>query len=165
MKLKFNKLNNSIDQKLISNYEGAGAGIWLDVTNHVHFNIYDIDINPPNYVETGASNTVVNTVDWYTIIGTYDGQELSLYINNIKEKSVPLTGRIKASIRPLTIGINLDSGEKNNLVLEGPGYITIYEILIFDRSLTNEEITQDFSDKINPVNKEKLLVWYKFTQE
>ena len=70
---------------------------------------------------------------------------------------------------PFLIGINPDSGNTYTTAA-GTGYryhgsisyTTYTDALIFDRTLTSEEIAQDYSNKINPTNKEDLLLWYKF---
>ena len=73
---------------------------------------------------------------------------------------------------PLLIGSNPDysstgkyetrSGTKYRLNGSDFSRATFAETLIFDRALTEEEISKDYGEKINPTNKQDLLLWYKF---
>ena len=47
-------------------------------------------------------------------------------------------------------------------VPNGFSYNITSDALIFKRALTEEEIVSNYADKVNPTNKDDLLLWYKF---
>ena len=62
---------------------------------------------------------------------------------------------------PIILGANPNENVEN-FTLVNPASVTISDALIFDRGLSAEEIKENYSEIPNPINKDQLLVWYKF---
>jgi len=72
--------------------------------------------------------------DWYHVVGVYDGEEVSLYLNGVKGTTpVSHTGSIKVSSVPVYIGVRGPSGP-NALDAD------VDEVRIFKTALPYEEI-------------------------
>ncbi len=158
IRLKFNDIEK--EQYILSNQEGAG-GAFIYRNQYIRLTLYGQDLPTPGYMATPYSKTKLNADTWYTIVGTYDskvGKEI-LYINGGEEASQALTGRIKPSVVFIGIGQN---PYKNLSTITSPTYATYSDVLIFDRALTSDEIKENYSNVPNPVNKNELLLWYKF---
>ena len=160
-RVKFNKLGSELGvlQEFLGNWEGAGGGFGLRNNDKLLFNLWGQDLPTPAYKSSGESNTTVSLGVWYTLVGTYDGSKIRLYINGIEESSGDMTGRVKPSRAMLMLGGN--SAPKSTAV-GNASYTTFTDVLIFDRALTAEEIAKNYSGVPNPVNKDQLLLWYKF---
>ena len=163
IRVKFNKINTN-QQEFIGNWDSAGGGIYLTSNNKIGFSLYSSNLNPPAYKQLIGSKTITNINEWYTIIGNYNGKEISLYVNGIKEKSASLTGNIEISKMPILIGAN-PNGNPGNFTMTSQSSITVSDALIFDRALNEEEIKENYSAKPNPVNKDNLLIWYDFREK
>ena len=77
-----------------------------------------------------------------------------------KEANVNSTGGIKPSTAFIALGQNPSTDSLSGI--HSPSYTTFSDALIFDRALSEEEIKENYSGIPNPVNKDKLLLWYKF---
>ena len=156
-RVKFNQIDGL--QEFMNNFEDAGVGLGLN-SNYMYINIYDLDTNPPGY-KTVYNRLIIVPTEWYTVVGTYDGTNLKLYINGQEEASINLSGRIKPSPAPVLLGGNLNI-QQNSYFVSNPTYTTFSDTLIFNRALTQEEILENYQEIPNPVNKQDLLLWYKF---
>ena len=150
-KLKFNKYSGN--ESIFGNWESKGVGIFVR-KYYFGFNILGttrVDI---------TTNTKITDSNWHILVGTYDGNNVSLYIdgNNVKEQAV---GYI--NIEESTSSLNLGADAKVNATgFANKSFATYSEALLFDRALTAEEIAQDYAEQINPTNKQDMLLWYKF---
>ncbi|MDD5191807.1 MAG: sialate O-acetylesterase [Candidatus Nanoarchaeia archaeon] len=82
------------------------------------------------------SSSSVNLGEWYYLVSTYDGEILKLYVNgvNVGNNETP-SGNIDSSLGPLIIGSSL--GQPDMAPFNG----TIDDVMIFNRSLSAEEIS------------------------
>lgn len=87
-------------------------------------------------------------------MGTYDGNNEKIYIDGQSSNFSTFSEDIKVSDSPFYIGNGMGDVDYT--------MTTVSDALIYNRALTDTEIYQDFTDKINPTNQKKLLLWYKF---
>lgn len=84
--------------------------------------------------QTVNSVTAANVDEWYHVAGTYDGDELSIYVNGVLEESRPQKGEFAVSNGPLSIGFLSDGSAQTIGIID--------EVLIANRALTEEEIKE-----------------------
>lgn len=84
------------------------------------------------------SATVINTATWYHFVGTYDGAEVNLYINGVRENSTPKTGTIFNSAEEIKIG---RYGYYSGWVFHG----AIDNVAIWNRALSSNEVSEVYS--------------------
>ncbi|MCK5283718.1 MAG: hypothetical protein KAK00_10035 [Nanoarchaeota archaeon] len=85
---------------------------------------------------SGYSTSNIALREWTFIAGTYNGSDMAIYVNGVKENSSITTGIINKSTVPLTIG---NSGDGNQ-ALNG----SIDEVTIWKRALSPEEINASY---------------------
>jgi hypothetical protein len=104
---------------------------WI-TTNKAHFLVAS-ETNGIKYIQ---SSSTLNQNQWYHIVGTYDGSELNLYVNGVSDATaVAQSGPIRNPTQIFTIS------EPNGADPYGNAFNgTIDEVLIFNRSLSAEEI-------------------------
>lgn len=111
------------------------------------------------YIKNTYTQTI-NYNEWYTSVGTYDGNIMKLYLNGKLVVTTNVSGTIKPSPAPFHIASN-PSGSGSPSVFSNFIYS---DILLYDRALSEEEITEVFSNTIdkNKVSQDKLLFYYDF---
>lgn len=164
-RVKFNSISN---QYFFGNWEGAGGGLYLSSAESPDIALSLFVDNEYKYV---YANKKIAANEWHTIIGLYDG---SLEENNIKiyldgvdvtRNNMNVKGNVKAVMTPILIGANPRlTFPFYNPPYDSPSYSTFKEVLVFDRALTEEKdkISINYKDNINVINKDELLLWYKF---
>jgi len=116
--------------------EGGGGKRYALVT-------YDGKISVAIDDDTVAKNVLstetYNDSKWHYVVGVRDGNNLRLYIDNVEETPTDITGYgdIDDATRPLVFGRRSDTSE---------GFYTglLDEIIIWNRTLTSDEISQLF---------------------
>lgn len=87
--------------------------------------------------------------DWHYLVGTWDGKNISLYIDGEVVKSGACEGELKAGAQPLHIGSRL-GGER---FLTG----IVDEVRIYNRALTKDEVKKDMETfgnvSVDPLQK------------
>ena len=152
--VRFMKEEYEVNNKagcMMGNWEGAGGGLSITNTN-VQFDLY---INNA-YKRYEAENLIPN--QYYTVVGTYDGSFIYLYVNGTLRVKEALTGNIKASPVPIHIGNNPQPNGELLETFKG----NLSDALILDRFVTEEEVKQYFTNEIPLIKDEKLLFQYKF---
>jgi large repetitive protein len=116
------------------------------------YTLYASDDNAPPalYTNTGAadvsavgSNLLTLNV-WTHLAGTYDGTTVRLYVNGSLISSKPLSGNLVSSTSPLRIGGNSIWGEYFSGLID--------DVRIYDRVLSNAEITTDMNSPVSSTN-------------
>ena len=165
-RVKFNDLTGN--QQFFGNWENAGGGI-IATEGRIRFSLYQQETSNYKILNT---NYDVNIDKYYIIVGVYNGNEMSIYIDGEKISGQEISGNIKPASMPILLGANPNPGMKNNFY----SYTTFTDALVFDSALTETEIKKYFSGEINEelvlseyVNKyadkksdQKLLLYYKF---
>ena len=88
-----------------------------------------------------ASSTAPSTNSWYHVAGTYDGTQVSIYVNGKLEGSTAVTGAIGASSNDLNIGSDPSNLQDTGRYWNG----MIDEVEIFNRALSATEIQAIYS--------------------
>lgn len=146
--------NKTSSMHLVSSHEATGLALIID-ENYLRFSLYILELSAYKEVYINKPPQIGEVM---TLIGTYDGQEIQLYLNGNKIANLAVEGNIKPSPTFIAIG-----GNPTADIIDGrQAYILLHEALIFNRALTEEEIQKDYTDEINPTNKQDLLLWYKF---
>lgn len=149
--------NNNIENQIIVNYESVGAGLSIDNSGYLFFEICSNETN--SYI-INRDQQLLSFKKWYTAVGTYDGTTMNLYLDGNLVSKLNVSGTIRPSKAPFYIGAN-----------PGAAYPTEHfsqnsydSILLYDRTLSSEEIKQNFSNTIdsNKIDKDKLLFYYDF---
>jgi len=95
------------------------------------------------------STSNIQTSSWINFITTYDGANIKVFINGVLEGITPMTGNIGYSNSELIIGGNL----KTNQYFKG----LIDDVAIYDRVLSQTEITNIFTGKSTSINEKEAL--------
>ena len=130
----------------------------IDSNGKIFFQIYSKEIL--DYKRARYLTNAINYNDWYTVVGTYDGNIIKLYLNGKLVVTNNVSGTIKPSSAPFHIASNPRSDGSPSVFSN-----FIYsDILLYDRVLSEEEITEVFSNTIdkNKVSQDKLLFYYDF---
>jgi len=157
VRLKINELNSE-EHYILSNLENGGASLKIN-NNYLVLEMY-LDGEYYSYL----SNYEVSTNEWLTIVCIYDGTDVSIYVNGIKQdinpesEEITFSGDVSISSMPFYIGGKPHRGAFITSLINA----TFDDVLIFDRVLSVEEIETDYSDVINASNKEGLLLYYNF---
>ena len=90
---------------------------------------------------TYVTSTTTPVVDvWYHLVGTWDGNLVKIYVNGVLQQTGTRGGSIPGSSAPLKIGSSsLDARWFNGI---------IDEVNLWDRALTQEEVTQVYSSNL-----------------
>ncbi len=143
-------------QHIIGNWEVAGMGFiyhYSDCSSNLCF------YPQINGYKAVNSSEEIKIGTWYTLVATYDGQTIKIYINGVETANYPITDNIRGSTEPIFLGANPGS-----LYGGAFAYATFSDALIFDRALSESEIKANYTNIPNPVDKSNLLLWYKFTK-
>lgn len=166
-KVKFNSLDNTLDEQFIfGNWEGGGLGLLVD-SGRLAFNIY---VN--GSYSTFYSNITPVTDVWYTLVGTYDGNNIKFYINGTEATlDTSISGATNTATGTIGVGMLFYIGgnpEVGNTILNddnSSGVKAIFDdILIFDRAVTASEVTADYSSEVTVTDKTDLLLYYDFKE-
>ncbi|OQX03673.1 MAG: hypothetical protein BWK80_55170 [Desulfobacteraceae bacterium IS3] len=112
------------------------------------FDIFDTDLK----WDSLYSSSQAITGKWKHLVATYDGQKMKLFIDGVlnSEKTIAVTLFSPTSPQSMTIGagINVDNGSYGNSVYYFNGLID--ELRIYNRALTEAEITQLYTSSSQP---------------
>ena len=133
------KLNTVSGYRMIASKPYAStshASPWFSYTLHANGNKLRMVIS--TNVSSNQSINSVNTLTtgmWYHVVGVYDGSEMKLYINGIKDSATKsITGNLNQYNTPLRIGTNGGFSEDFDGLID--------QIGIWNRALTDQEITE-----------------------
>lgn len=157
---------------LMGNWEDGGMGFSL-LNKKL---IFSLDTNDPDLLHSYKSYVTNYTLEkdtWYTVVGTYDGTNSSVYINGQKiewdsagiapkwsRNTNDITGSIIPSKVNIAINTNLEYGKYNSN--QKHALATYSDVLIFKRALSVEEISTNYMGTIDSVAKEELILQYRF---
>jgi len=117
----------------------------IDKMGKIAFSVYN-----PTFTDVALKwQDRVADRDWHHVVGVYDGTELRLYLDGALMNSIPKTGNLKSSTADFLIGSqnseNFFSGQLD-------------EAMIFDKALTQEDVSYLFANNYNPSNGNASLV-------
>ncbi len=119
----------SVSEGIILEKGGWGTGEYgmtYAGSNKPRFQIYDLSAN---YID---AVTATNNGAWHNVVGTWNGTNMSLYVDGVIENSTSATGTFIPDAENLYIG----SRGGNSNFFDG----IIDEIQIYDRALTPEQV-------------------------
>ena len=132
---------------ILGNWEQSGGGIYLNK------GLIESDIYIGNeYKHFGESDNVIPNT-WYTVVVTYDNNTIRTYINGELVDSKYVNGTIKISPFNIIIGAN---PAYNNRYTEFAN-MDVESISVYDRAITEEEVTNGYTDEIKVQNTNGLL--------
>lgn len=129
MYVKILKNDSSTTQELFGNWDVSGGGIYTDGSKYFAYDEHDG--TKYNYA---IYDTDIDNTKYYTLIGTYDGTEIKLYVDGLLQASV-LSDNLSISSFPILIGANPDI--VNNLDFAN---MALKEAMLYDRALDEDEV-------------------------
>jgi Concanavalin A-like lectin/glucanases superfamily/Divergent InlB B-repeat domain/Fn3 associated/Immunoglobulin domain len=114
----------------------SAFGFSIDPSSHPYF-LLSTNGAPPASVSITASGTTPTNV-WTHIAATYDGSQVSIYINGTLDSSMPFTGSIFPGTDDLGIGANVGGEPAGGMTAPFAGYID--EPAVYNRALSAAEI-------------------------
>ncbi len=132
-------------------------------TGERSFNIAGLDVNqnPVSWKEVLSPTNVLTLGTWTHVAGSYDGQNLRLYINGIEQNMAAFAGSIVASPNyPLTIGKLSDPSQFAQRFFNGK----IDEVRIWHRVLPAAELMANMNKHIDPATAVDLVSYWRFNE-
>jgi RHS repeat-associated protein len=124
---------------VVCNFESSGWGIEISPD----YDKWEWLLHINGSYRTVRSDAVVIPGEWYHIVGIYDGSEVSLFINGVKQTAtISVTGSIKESPVAVTIGANPEAG--GSFIRNFKGVID--EVAVYNTALSPEEIQQHYQN-------------------
>lgn len=149
-RVKFNELKTE-SMEYFGNWQSGGGGLGLSENSHTFFfNEYivrEIDAEHSQNVgyKTASSSVPAIRNKWYVVVGTYDNNNLKLYINGENKATSTAQGYISASPMEFMIGGNPQPvGEEWPMKL--PASISISNALIFNKAISQDIIEANYSN-------------------
>ena len=154
----------STEQYVIGNVQTGGSGIY----------IYNSKVCYQAYITTTKGSTAsgkyssvcsTQTIDlneWYTVVGTFDGKNLIVYVNGNKTtKSVATTtSYIGLSYYPMTVSTQYNGTESYGYATASFSG-TISNAYVFNRVLTDTEVNNYYTGMITSTNVTNYLDKYE----
>ena len=132
---------------LLGNPENAGGGISLN-SGFIISNVFVGNVYKTVYA---SDITIPNT--WYTVVATYDNNTEKMYINGKLIGSINAEGTIKISPVQLLIGANPSTDNHHY----GFTNMDVESVSVYDRAITEEEVTNGYTSEIKVQNTNGLL--------
>mgnify|MGYP005774564877 CR=1 FL=1 len=154
LRFKLHSVNSTINTYLFGNWESAGFGFLLSKTGQLFFQLYNENVS--NYITLPGSNIELDK--WYTVVATYDGTTIKIYINGELYTSTATTGEIKPSNVQFLLGANPGGNDRTSEFTN----FTVANAMVYDRTLSESEVANNFSNEITTYNKTDLLFGYDY---
>ena len=139
------KILNEKDEKklyVIDNYESGGMGIEKNTSGYM---LGAVNVDGSYY--TALSNNKINDNTKYSLTLQYDGSNILYRENDIKYNTYA-EGRIKEPINStrFVLGVNASGENYDNMESsEAFNNFEVYSVRIYNRALTDEEISQNYN--------------------
>lgn len=143
----------------INNFENAGGGLET-INNYFSFSLWIEELG--EYKKISATNIEIELGKWYTLVGTYDGNIMKLYIDGMLQASYDITGNILESSVPFHLGANYNLYSDKYYEHSN---IDVAQADIYNRALTAEEIENGYSKEIRVQNSDGLLKHVDFSNK
>ena len=149
-RVKFNELKTE-SMDYFGNWQNGGGGLGLSANSHTFFfNEYivnEIDAEHSQNIgyKTASSSVPAIRNRWYVVVGTYDNNDLKLYINGENKATETVPGYVSSSPMEFMLGGNPQPvGDGWPMIL--PANISISNALIFDKALSQDIIEENYSN-------------------
>ena len=147
IKFRLKSTTNDEQLHLLGNWESGGGGIYLN-SGLIYSSVFVGNIYNTVYA---SDSTIPDT--WYTVVETYDNNTIKMYINGNLISSIDAIGTMKKS--PVNIIIGANPQYNNNHY--GFTNIDVESVSIYNRAITEEEVTNGYTDEIKVQNTNGLL--------
>ena len=149
--LKMNRIETPKAQEFFGNWEGAGGGLAHNGSKNFTYAVYNS--TGKNY--PAAISDVFDYDEFHVVIGTYNGtsKAITLYVDGIKQSTTATSNSYTKTAMPFLIGANPNS-PATNPVAANVSNITLRAALLYNRALTDEEITNVTNYFINKYKEE-----------
>ena len=148
-----NELNDTSYNRLIGNWEQAGLGLHVLDNQKIRFDAH----NGSEYVAVDSANPI-NLGESYTAIGTYDGQNIKLFLNGVLVASLNASFEIATSVKPFSLAANLNTTTHTDFA-----NIDVKNVQIYNRAISEEEVAVVGEGKV--AHAEGLLRYVDFTNK
>jgi len=136
--LSFNGKNTGTGHiEYFGNWQGAGGGFVFETSYINRFRLTNGAEARPTFTS--------NLNEYYTVVATYDNNELKLYVNGIESASASASGSITPSTAPFGLGGN-PAGSPT--FMDWYANVEFQNVLIYDRALTENEIQRNYQADI-----------------
>lgn len=158
---------------IVSNLDKSGFALYLTDEGYLAGVVVSEQTNNYHYFQSSIKLT---ENEWCTIALTYDNNNINLYLNgkllepNIisDDYNTKLTGNIKISSNPITIGAKPNNNSSNSNYYNGE----ISDVIIFNNVLTQDEITNYFTKEIDSTHilnnlnnpNHNMIMYYDFSK-
>lgn len=156
MKVRINEFNDSETRMLLTNFETSGISFEY-YNSLVYANIYKEDYS--GYITTPKYAYESNK--FFLISATYDGEKFSLFVDGNLLGSVSYSGKILSSKMPFVIGAN----PNGNNTFAQYGKTDVKQVVIYNRTLSEDEVKNNMSDDIKVTDSTGLLKYVDFTNK
>ncbi len=158
VRVKINEIPINKQYDFFGNWDSGGGGFCY--TNDSIFAQF--------YINGGyklASYSIANweefIKDYHTLVTTYDGNTIKLYIDGKEVAKNEVFGTIQIS--PVAFALGADFNKDGNII--NYSNVNIKSAAIYDRTLDEEEIAKSFTDEIQIYHSENLLVYEDFREK
>lgn len=142
------------EYSFFGNPQAGGLNLFESVNNKFAVAIYDTKTTSYITLETDFTPEL-NT--WYTVLATYDGATLKLYINGELHKFQDVSIELTPITTPFMIGVNPNlSSSTSGHFLHG----MVSDVLLVDEALTANQIKTYYSNDLKTVVSNKTLISY-----
>ncbi len=113
---------------------GSGENYQLRMDRTSEGNNVSFEVSVSGSYE-GTPKIKINNYQWYHVVGLYNGNKISIFVNGVNSGSNPLSGSMDINIEKVLIGKNT-----NNEFWKG----SIDEIRIYNAALSSSQIKQNY---------------------
>jgi hypothetical protein len=156
----FNSANNSIVCKHGWSSSEGGFVLRCGGAGEVSFNIAGLDVNqiPTSWKEVLSPSNALTLGTWTHVAGSYDGQNLRLFINGVEQNIVNFPGSIVSSPNyPLTLGKLSDPAQFAQRFFDGK----MDEVRIWHRAVPAAELMANMNKHIDPTTAVDLVSYWR----
>lgn len=151
-RVKLNAYSNK-EYTIFGNPQEAGFNLFKSTDNKLEIAVYDQ--NTSTYINQETSFTPeLNT--WYTLMATYDGTTLKLYVDGTLHTSIDTNINMKVCTTPFMIGVNANLTSTVKDPING----MISDVILVDEALTANQISTYYSSDLRTVVSDKTLISY-----
>lgn len=138
MVVKINGVKTT-SQEFFGNWEGAGGGLGYNKNGEIYLNLFLVSKNGYATVKTAMSSG-----HWYTVTGTYDDNNMKIYVNGELKSTLAITDKIKTSPVSIAIGGNPTVDSAGNYKVTNPGNVDMKRAALYSRALNAEEVSKNY---------------------
>lgn len=152
LRFKFHSFREDYTE-FFGNWQGAGGGLRLNDAKD-----FTTSININNNYVVPTTNLVAVLNKWYTMVVTYDGNNIKIYVDGVKIHTQNNPGTLTTSSLPILIGGN---PEPNNGSQFNANFTVDYAVL-FNRAVSENEAANDYLEQAIISNNKNLVLYYEF---